>query len=217
MREWTHGGRAAPAREVSRAVGAFVSRRHSAKLGINEGFLLQGAIAMLGYGIFFAAYDAADLAPLIAASALAFGSYVVGLYLSFRGSTNAAGAISLITPINVVLTFSWALSWAAGIHLMLLVGASAVFTALAPEWRGVRTTVVIANLLTFAAVQAFSTPETAWYHLPMSCGCCSPSTRSRPRRSCTCSRERFRRARSGRSNWPPSRSGTRVTSRRPTP
>jgi diguanylate cyclase (GGDEF)-like protein len=147
-------------------VGAFVSRRHSAKLGINEGFLLQGAIAMLGYGIFFAAYDAADLAPLIAASALAFGSYVVGLYLSFRGSTNAAGAISLITPINVVLTFSWALSWAAGIHLMLLVGASAVFTALAPEWRGVRTTVVIANLLTFAAVQAFSTPETAWYHLP---------------------------------------------------
>jgi len=166
MRESTTGGNAAPARGVSRAVGAFVTRRHSARLGVNEGFLLQGAIAMLGYGVFFAIYDAAHLAPLIAASALALGSYTLGLYLSLRGSANAAGVISLITPINVVLTFSWALSWEAGIHLMLLVGASAVFTALEPEWRGIRTTVVIANVLTFAAVQAFSTPETAWYHLP---------------------------------------------------
>ena len=166
MRESTPGGSPTPAHGVSRAVGAFVRRRHSARLGVNEGFLIQGAIAMLGYGIFFAVYDAERLAPLIAASVLGFGSYVLGLYLSFRGSTNAAGVISLITPINVVLTFSWALSWEAGIHLMLLAGASAVFTALDVEWRGVRTTVVVANVLTFAAVQTFSTPETAWYHLP---------------------------------------------------
>ncbi len=166
MRESAQGGRTGSAREVSRAVAAFVSRRHSTTLGINEGFLLQGAIAMLGYGIFFAVYDAAGLAPLIAASALAFGSYVLGLSLSLGGSKNAAGVISLITPINVVLTFSWALSWEAGIHLMLLVGATAVFTALASEWRAVRTTVVIANVLAFGAVQAFSTPETAWYHFP---------------------------------------------------
>ena len=100
-------------------------------------------------------------------TALAFASYVLGLFLSIRGSSNAAGVISLLTPLHVVLTFSWAFSWQAGVHLMLLTGASAVFTALSPEWRGVRAAVVVANVVTFAGVQAFATPETAWYPLPV--------------------------------------------------
>jgi diguanylate cyclase (GGDEF)-like protein len=166
MVESTEGGVAAAVRQVFRALAAISGRRHSLAFGVNEGFLLQGALAMLGYGIFFAVYDAAGLAPLIGEAALAFGSYLLGLFLSIRGSANAAGVISLITPLHVVLTFSWAFSWEAGIHLMLIAGASAVFTALAPEWRAVRTTVVIANVATFAAIQAFSTPEKAWYALP---------------------------------------------------
>ena len=167
MQEPTEGGVGAAARDLFRALTARPGRRRSKDYGVSEGYLLQGAIAMLGYGIFFAIYDAARLAPLIAMAALALGSYLLGLFLSFRGSSNAAGVISLLTPLHVVLTLSWAFSWQAGVHLMLLAGASAVFTALSPEWRGVRTAVVVANLVTFAGVQAFATPETAWYPLPV--------------------------------------------------
>jgi diguanylate cyclase (GGDEF)-like protein len=166
MAESTEGGVAAAVREVFRALAALPGRRRFIKFGINEAFLAQGAIAMLGYGIFFAVYDAAGLAPLIGEAALAFGSYLLGIFLSIRGSANAAGVISLITPLHVVLTFAWAFSWEAGTHLMLLAGASAVFAALAPEWRSIRTAVVVANVATFAAIQALSTPAAAWYVLP---------------------------------------------------
>ncbi len=167
MQESTESGVWSAVREVFRALGSRKRRRRSWKFGVNEGFLVQGAIAMLGYGIFFAVYDASGLAPLIASSALAFGSYVLGLVLAVRGNANAAGVISLITPLHIVLAYSWAFSWEVGIHLMLLAGASAVFTALSPEWRAVRTAVVIVNVLMFSAVQAFSTPERAWYPLPV--------------------------------------------------
>jgi diguanylate cyclase (GGDEF)-like protein len=167
MQDPAEGGVGAAARDLFRALTARSGRRRPGRYGVSEGYLLQGAIAMVGYGIFFSVYDAARLAPLIAVSVLAFASYVLGLLLSFRGSSNAAGVISLITPLHVVLTFSWAFSWQAGIHLMLLTGASAVFTALSPEWRAVRAAVVVANVVTFAGVQAFATPETAWYPLPV--------------------------------------------------
>jgi diguanylate cyclase (GGDEF)-like protein len=167
MQDPVEGGVGAATRDLFRALTARPGRRRQKGYGVSEGYLLQGAIAMLGYGIFFAFYDAARLAPLIAMAALAFASYVLGLFLSFRGSSNAAGVISLLTPLHVVLTFSWAFSWQAGVHLMLLTGASAVFTALSPEWRGVRAAVVVANVVTFAGVQAFATPETAWYPLPV--------------------------------------------------
>jgi diguanylate cyclase (GGDEF)-like protein len=167
MQDPIEGGMGAAARDFFRALTAKSERRRPRDYGVSEGYLLQGAIAMLGYGIFFAVYDAVRLAPLIAVAALAFASYILGLYLSLRGSSNAAGVISLLTPLHVVLTFSWAFSWQAGVHLMLLTGASAVFTALSPEWRGVRTAVVVANVVTFAGVQAFATPGTAWYPLPV--------------------------------------------------
>jgi diguanylate cyclase (GGDEF)-like protein len=167
MQEPIEGGVGAAARELLRALTARSGRRGTRNYGVSEGYLLQGAIAMLAYGTFFAVYDAVRLAPLIAVAALAIASYLLGLFLAVRGSTNAAGVISLLTPLHVVLTFSWAFSWQAGVHLMLLTGASAVFSALSPEWRGVRAAVVIANVAIFAGVQAFATPETAWYPLPV--------------------------------------------------
>lgn len=168
MEDQDQGGVLSALRELWRALVAPFRRKRRVKFGVNEGFLLQGAILMAGYGVFFAVYDFAGLAPLVGSAALGFASYVLGLYLSYRGNPNAAGVISLVTPLHVTVAFSWALSWTVGMHLLLLVGASAVFSALAPEWRAVRAAVVVANVVTFAAIQTFSSPEAAWYHLPES-------------------------------------------------
>ncbi len=167
MQEPNAGGVAAAMRGVFSALWSELTRRRrSPKIGVAEGFLIQGALAMLAYGTFFAVYDATELAPLIGFSALACGSYLLGLYLAMHGNATAGGVLSLVTPLYVVFAFSWFLSWEAGIHLMLLAGASAVFTALPPEWRAVRTVIVITNVAVFAAIQAFATSDRAWYHLP---------------------------------------------------
>ncbi len=166
MQETDEGGVSAALRNVFSALWASLTRRRSVKIGVNEGFLIQGALAMLAYGVFFAVYDAAGLAPLIGVAALGLGAYLLGLFLALHGNPSAAGVVSLLTPIQVVFVFSWALSWEAGIHLMLLAGASAVFTALSSEWKAVRTMVVVANVIVFASVQTFSTLDKAWYHLP---------------------------------------------------
>ncbi len=166
MPDDAEGGVSAALRGAVSAIWAALTRRRSVRFGVNEGFLVQGALAMAAYGIFFGVYDFAGLAPLIGVAALACGAYILGLYLSLHGNANAGGAIALITPIQVVYVFSWALSWEAGVHLMLLAGASAVFTALSAEWRLVRALVVVANVGVFAIVQTFSSADRAWYRLP---------------------------------------------------
>ena len=133
---------------------------------VTECFLTQGALAMLAYLVFFVVYDPRPLAPLISSAALGLMSYILALTLARHGNSDAAGVIGLVTPMHVVITFSWALSWAAGAHLMLLVGASAIVTTLDAQWKVIRAVLVGASVAIFAAIQYFATPEVAWYPLP---------------------------------------------------
>lgn len=166
MNETDEGGVSAAMRGVFSALWSSLTRRRTVKFGVNEGFLIQGALAMVGYGVFFAVYDPGGLAPLIGVAILALGAYLLGLFLALHGNPNAAGVVALLMPLQVAFVFSWALSREAGVHLMLLAGASAVFTALSSEWKGIRTIVVVANVAVFATIQTFATLDKAWYRLP---------------------------------------------------
>ncbi len=135
-------------------------------LNVLDGYLAQGALAMATYLVFFLWYDAYGMRWLAATAGAGMLAFAGGVALNRAGRGHAAGLVSQVAPMVIVVVYSSAFSWIAGVHLLLLVGASSTFVILQKERRVVRVVLVSATVAIFAGVQVFMVPATAWYPLP---------------------------------------------------
>lgn len=131
-----------------------------------QAFLVFSALLTALFTGGFAAYDAAELAPIIVVGAAAVIANVVGIVVVRRGRQLTASVIAVTAGTAQVVFVSTFIGWLAGFQLYLLAGGQLVFMLFTERQRLLRWVYVAIAIVSFIYCQLIGPSRGLGYAFP---------------------------------------------------